>query len=231
MVFRIIVPLLLGLHVSVFPFSYRLSHFLKSPKMEPGEHSLVPPVSRASRRGSRHCRFLSVLDVSQPVWLRSQLWFRKHCGERSGWRHLLACVLPLLVLGLGSNHLYLFIYFCPVWVPVSDGHSCQCGKMQLSLQGPEFCKLVSLVQAHRVQLWIHTRPPFSSLSSCCDCICISGPLALWVYPKSRLGHLWVCYEVVSPQVILPSWLFLSGVLGPRGPQKSLRHSFILTTSH
>ena len=60
---------------------------------------------------------------------------------------------------------------------------CNC----LSRDLTEFCKLVSLVQAHHVQLWIHTRPPFSSLSSCCDCTCISGPLALWVYPKSRLG--------------------------------------------
>lgn len=65
----------------------------------------------------------------QQLWFREALW--------GFWLGLLACVLPLLVLEVGSNHLYLFgpIFFFAQSRFLLVMATAASGKMQLSLQG------------------------------------------------------------------------------------------------
>lgn len=105
-----------------------------------------------------------------------------------------------LVLTLGSHHCY---YFCPDWVPISDGHSCQDRKVSWLLWGQEICTLsanVSRVISICHSLHLHS---LSTVTSC-----TSEPLVLGVYPEFRLLSLWRCSSQRAAKVplmlLLPS---------------------------
>lgn len=116
------------------------------------------------------------------------------------WREASASVfVGFLVLRLGSHHCY---YFCPDWVPISDGHSCQDRKVSWLLWGQEICTLstnVSHVLSTRRSL---------HLLDLSTLMCTSGPWVLGVYPEFRLLPLWRCSSQRAPKVplmfLLPS---------------------------